>query len=458
MRKINTGITGLDDLLYGGIVQGNCVLIQGIPGAGKTTLGIEFIYRGITQYNEPGVIITCEQFPESIYRDALNFGWDLRKLESINMLRIVCTSPEVLMDTESGLLEDVVAEVGAKRILVDSISHFRNAIGDPLELRRAVYSFCNGLRKLGLTAFLVKEQENTTDGHYDFEEYVLDAVISMKNIEGPAYHRDRLLEITKTRGQEHISGKHSFRITSDGIKVFALQGLINSIKFSNYSDYIISTGISGLDDILNGGFPRGISVAVIGNSGTGKTVLGLQYLIKGALAGDRGVLFSCEESFEHLVGNAHRFGWDLKDLHNRNIVKLLYQSFIETEIDKSIIEIGKAVKSIGAARVVIDSIPGLISRVNDSMLLREKFYYLATYLNSLGCTTLLLGSELDIGKLELLQSIVQGTILLKSTLNNNRRFRHIELYKMRGVNHMTGNHLMQINEQGIQVYPRVGGW
>ncbi|WP_066634004.1 ATPase domain-containing protein [Desulfolucanica intricata] len=458
MQKIKTGITGLDDLLFGGIIQGNCVLVQGIPGAGKTTLGMEFIYRGITSYNEPGVIITCEQFPESIYRDALNFGWNLRELEMADKLRIVCTSPEVLMDTEGSLLEDVVSEIGAKRIMVDSISHFRNVIGDPLELRRSVYSFCNGLRKLGLTALLVKEQENTSEGHYDFEEYVLDAVISVKNVEGPAYRRDRLLEITKTRGQEHISGKHSFRITPGGIKVFALKGLIKSLRQPGCSEQVLSTGIPGLDDILNGGFPRGISVAVIGNSGTGKTVLGLQYLINGSLLGDKGVLFSCEESFEHLVKNAQRFGWDLEDLHRQNKVKVLYQSFIDTEIDKSIIQLGKAVESIGAARVVIDSIPGLISRINDPMLLREKFYYLATYLNSMGCSTLLLGSELDIGKLELLQSIVQGTILLKSTLEHNRRIRHLEVYKMRGVNHMSGNHLMQINKGGIQVYPRIGGW
>lgn len=147
MDKAPTGIKGLDELLYGGILRGNTVLVEGIPGAGKTTFGIEFIYRGITEFNETGVIVTFEELPESIYRDALNFGWDLKALETAGKLRILCTSPEVLVDPEVNLIETVVREVGAKRILVDSISHFHNIINNPLLLRRSVYSFCNGLRR-----------------------------------------------------------------------------------------------------------------------------------------------------------------------------------------------------------------------------------------------------------------------------------------------------------------------
>ncbi|SFR00543.1 RAD55 family ATPase [Desulfoscipio geothermicus] len=159
MDKVRTGINGFDELVYGGIVRGNSVLIEGVPGAGKTTFGIEFVYRGITQFNEPGVIITCEELPESIYRDALNFGWNLQSLEKADKLRILCTSPEVLANAEINLVEEIVNEVGAKRIVFDSISHFRNIVDNPLALRKTVYSFCSGLRRLGLTSFLVKERE-----------------------------------------------------------------------------------------------------------------------------------------------------------------------------------------------------------------------------------------------------------------------------------------------------------
>lgn len=461
MDKAPTGIKGFDDLLYGGIVRGNSVLVEGVPGAGKTTFGIEFIYRGITEFNEHGVIVTCEELPESIYRDALNFGWDLRALEEANKLRILCTSPEVLADAEVNLVEDVVREVGAKRILVDSVSHFRNVVDDSLSLRQAVYSFCNGLRRLGLTAFLVKEQESEGIRDYAFEEYVVDAVIHLENKERPGLYRHRVLEITKTRGQEHIPGKQTFRITNEGINVFPLLGTVAVCGEKQQESEQLHTGIPGLDDLLQGGLPRGVSVAVAGSSGTGKTVLGLQYLVKGAMDyGEKGLFLTLEETPQQLMANARRFNWDISKLQEQEQIKVVYMPLSKMEIDETIIRLGELAKSFGASRLVIDSIYVFLSRIDKAAVLHEKFYSLVTYLNSLNCTTLLISPAWDLadnGKIEVIHSVVQGTILLKSILTQNRRVRQLELYKMRGVNHAMGNHLLEINSSGIQVFPRLGG-
>ncbi len=460
MHTIPTGINGFDKLVYGGIVQGNSVLIEGVPGAGKTTFGIEFVYHGITEFNEPGVIVTCEELPESLYRDALNFGWDLQALEAANQLRILCTSPEVLNDPEVNLIEEVVREVGAKRILVDSISHFRNVISDPILLRRSVYSFCNGLRRLGLTSFLIKERESDGQRDYAFEEYVVDAAIRLENKETPGLHRLRVLEICKTRGQEHIPGKHTFRITEKGIKVFALGAIdINNAVTEDAS--IVHTGVPGLDDLLRGGLPRGVSVAVAGGSGTGKTVMSLQYLIKGALDyGEKGIFLSLEESPPQLLDNARHFGWDLDALQQQNLIKVLYSSLAEMEIDETIIRLGEQIKAFGARRVVLDSIYSFISRIDNISVLHEKIYFLVSLLNKLNCTTLLISPAWEVesgGKLEVIHSIVQGTILLKSKMLQNRRVRQMEIYKMRGVNHAMGYHLFEINSSGTQAFPRLGG-
>jgi len=461
LDKVPTGIKGFDELLYGGIVRGASVLVEGVPGAGKTTFGIEFVYRGITEFNEPGVIVTCEELPESIYRDALNFGWDLRVLEDANKLRVLCTSPELLTDTDVNLVEEVVREVGARRIVVDSISHFRNVINDPISLRRMVYGFCNGLRRLGLTAFLVKERESEGKREYTFEEYVVDAVIRLENKERPGLHRHRMLEISKTRGQEHIPGKHTFSITDDGIKVSALTGIINVHNDVAQERELLYTGIPGLDDLLRGGLPRGVTVAVAGSSGTGKTVLGLQYLAKGALDyGEKGVFLSLEETPSQLLANADRFNWNLRALQKQDMIKFMYKPLSNMEIDETIIWLGELAKSFGARRLVIDSIYGFLNRIDNAAVLYEKFYQLITYLNRLKFTTLLLcpsWEQADGGKLEAIHSIVQGTILLKSILIQNRRIRQLELYKMRGVNHVMGNHLLEINASGVQVYPRLGG-
>lgn len=461
MDKVATGIKGFDELVYGGIVRGNSVLVEGVPGAGKTTFGIEFVYRGIMEFGEPGVIVTCEELPESIYRDALNFGWDLRALEKAGKLRILCTSPELLVDAEVNLIEEVVREVGARRILVDSISHFRNILNDPLSLRRAVYGFCNGLRRLGLTSFLVKERESEGKREYAFEEYVVDAVIRLENKERPGLHRHRVLEISKTRGQDHIPGKHTFRITDEGIKVFALTGGADLYGEAQQENGLLHTGVPGLDDLLQGGLPRGVSVAVAGGSGTGKTVLGLQYLAKGALDyGERGIFLSLEETPPQLLANARRFNWDLHALQEQSLVQVMYMPLSAMEIDETIIGLGEQAKSFGARRLVIDSIYGFLSRIDNAAVLHEKFYCLVTYLNRLKCTTLLVSpawETADGGKVEVIHSVVQGTILLKSILQQNRRVRQLEIYKMRGVNHVTGNHLLEINASGVQVFPRLGG-
>lgn len=461
MDKVSTGIKGFDELVYGGIVRGNSVLVEGVPGAGKTTFGIEFVYRGITEFDEPGVIVTCEELPESIYRDALNFGWDLRALEEANKLRILCTSPELLADAEINLVEEVVREVGARRILVDSISHFRTVLNDPLLLRGAVYGFCNGLRRLGLTSFLVKERESEGQREYAFEEYVVDAVIRLENKEKPGLHRHRVLEISKTRGQDHNPGKHTFRITGEGIKVFALIGRANLYTETRQENELLHTGVPGLDDLLKGGLPRGVSVAVAGGSGTGKTVLGLQYLAKGALDyGEKGIFLSLEETPPQISANARRFNWDLDALQEQGLVKLMYTPLFGMEIDEMIIGLSEQAKSLGARRVVIDSIYGFLSRIDNTAVLHEKFHYLVTYLNRLDCTTLLISPAWEMpdgGKVEVIHSVVQGTLLLKSSLHQNRRVRQLELYKMRGVNHVMGNHLLEINDSGLQLFPRLGG-
>ncbi len=119
MDRVRTGIEGLDQLLYGGFLRGDAILVAGAPGSGKTSLGMQFLYNGITQYQEPGLFITFEEFPQRIYRDARNFGWDFRELEEQGKLKVLFTSPEVLQQDivrDHGLVNEMIAEIGAVRV------------------------------------------------------------------------------------------------------------------------------------------------------------------------------------------------------------------------------------------------------------------------------------------------------------------------------------------------------
>lgn len=462
MLKIRTGVKGFDELFYGGILAGSMVLVEGIPGAGKTTLGIEFIYRGVRDFGENGLILTFEQFPESLYRDACNLGWDLQEMEKENRLRVVCTSPEVALAPELKFLEQVAGEIGAKRVLVDSISHFRQVISNPLKLRQAVYAFCNGLRRLGLTSFLVKEQERDDEDLHTFEEFLVDVVVRLHYGARGGLQRRRTLEIIKSRGQSHFSGRHSFQIKEGGINVYSLRPLLPGPQGGPTTERRVKTGIRGLDDLLQGGFPGGAGIVVAGEAGTGKSVLGTEYLVKGAiLYREKGCYVSLEEPPERIIARSASFSWNLPALIEQSLVQVFYRPFVDVNLDQFITEMGVFIRQHQIKRLVLDSLPALINGVQDTAALREKLFYLTAYLKNLDCTSLFLyptevGQE-D-GQFGIVQSLVQGSILLKSLLFHNRRMRLLELYKLRGTGHATGNHLMEITKGGVQVFPRPGGW
>ncbi len=461
LTKICTGISGFDDLFDGGIIAGNTVLVEGIPGAGKTTLGVEFIYRGIRDFGDPGLVLTFEQFPESLYCDARSLGWDLEALEKENKLRVICTSPDVVLRPDTSFLEEAARSIGAKRVLVDSVSHFRQVVHHSLKLRQAVYSFCNGLRRLGLTSFLIKELEGDTEDYHYFEEFLVDVVVRLHYEAREGLSRQRTVEVVKSRGQPHLSGRHSFQIKEGGTRVFPLRPILADTPKDPPSRQQVPTGIGGLDDLLGEGLPPGISILVAGETGTGKSVLGLEYLVKGALLyQEKGLFMSLEEPSERIFFQSAAFSWDLDALVREGKIHVVFRPFVDVYFDELIINLASYIRKHKIRRLVLDSLPVVIGPIQDVSVLREKLYYMTTNLNNLGCTSLFLyplgrpGSDMQFA---VAQSLVQGSILLKYAWFQNRRMRQLELYKLRGVSHVTGNHIMEITGNGIQVFPRQGG-
>ncbi len=224
MQRVKTGIEGLDEMLQGGFLTQTANLVEGAPGTGKTTLGMQFIYNGIQLYGEPGLIVTFEEFPKQYYRDAASFGWDFRKLEQEGLLKIIMTSPEVTrLDLQSvgGMIESAADEMGARRILVDSLSHFERLTDDPIELRSLEYSFINALKREGLTSVLTRESTallGGTDSGDDNIAFVVDSYILLRYVEIESAIRKALL-VLKFRGSGHAKDIRQFEITGNGIVV-----------------------------------------------------------------------------------------------------------------------------------------------------------------------------------------------------------------------------------------------
>ncbi|MFC5711406.1 ATPase domain-containing protein [Thalassorhabdus alkalitolerans] len=257
--KCATGIQGLDEIIEGGLPEKSAVILEGAPGTGKTTIGIQFLLHGIQQ-NEPGIYITFEEFPEQLYEDMKSYGWDLRKHEINNNLRVVCLSPEVLMEqltTPKGLLEVMVQEIGCKRIVIDSISLFRYLSQEgERDNRKILYTLRNTLRRLGLTSLLIQEQSSLQREDIPFEHFLVDGVIRLYLKEHMSMFRKRTLEVVKMRGARLFEGEHVYRITEEGIYVMlAAQTVVD--KQIDSRDKSVNTGIESLDRLLGGGMAEG---------------------------------------------------------------------------------------------------------------------------------------------------------------------------------------------------------
>jgi circadian clock protein KaiC len=224
MDRVKTGITGLDEMLFGGFLPRTANLVEGAPGTGKTTIGMQFIYTGITQFDEPGLIITFEEFPQQYYHDAATFGWDFEQLEKENKLKVIMTSPEVTrLDVESvgGMIETYVAQMGARRVLVDSITHFERLTQDPIELRSLEYSFINGLKREELTCLLTRESPallgEASEGDSNIA-FMIDTYMLLRYVEIESTIRKALL-VLKMRGSDHEKDIRQFEITDHGVEV-----------------------------------------------------------------------------------------------------------------------------------------------------------------------------------------------------------------------------------------------
>jgi len=224
MERIKTGIAGLDEMLNGGFIAQSANLIEGAPGTGKSTLGMQFIYNGIVLYQQPGLILTFEEFAQQYYDDAESFGWDLRALEKANKLRVIMTSPEVSqaeLEQVDGRIQAVINEIGATRILVDSLSHFDRLSTDPVTRRGILYSFINSLKREGLTSMLTRESQaliGEIEGPEEDVAFVADSYLLLRYVEIESAIRKALL-ILKQRGSDHAKDIRQFEITRSGIEV-----------------------------------------------------------------------------------------------------------------------------------------------------------------------------------------------------------------------------------------------
>lgn len=283
IQRVKTGLPELDELLHGGILAGDSVLVMGAPGTGKTSLGMQYLYNGISLFDEPGIFITFEEFPQQIYRDALTFGWDFRRLEQEDKLKVLFTSPELLqqdLQSEQGMVAEMIREINAQRVVVDSLAHFRRLTQDQSQYREMIYGVVNALKREGLTAMLLQEMSECEKPGASCEEYISDCVICLTR-QVVNEERMRFLEVLKSRGSKYSPVRCLFFIQQGGIRIVPA----HSDPFFRLEE-AVSTGISQLDDLLGGGIPYGSFCLLEIDSGIHQWLFELNFVKETLQAGD----------------------------------------------------------------------------------------------------------------------------------------------------------------------------
>ncbi len=225
--RVPTGIDGLDEMLGGGLLYNSVAVIKGAPGTGKSCLGMEFISKGILDYDESGLIITFEEFPRQLYRDAISIGFDLRAYEHNQKLRTIFTTPGVFLreiQQPGGIFDRTIEEISAKRVFVDSMTQLERITQDPVQLRELMYTFLNGLLRYDITALVTQEDAFIT-GNMSVAEaglsYIVDTIIQLRYVEISS-SMDRAILVLKHRASNHDKSIRRMLITSSGIEVKAV--------------------------------------------------------------------------------------------------------------------------------------------------------------------------------------------------------------------------------------------
>lgn len=464
-----TGISGLDSILEGGIPRSNVTLVEGAIGTGKTTMGVEFVYRGASEFDEPGIIVLFEVSPEKLVRDATQLGWDLAALERQGRVKIVYTTRQVfrqeLQQADSLLLQEAAA-MGAARLFVDGVVGVIDGGGDGQEPREAFHVLVEGLQRDRLTAMLAVEATALNQGQLPLEESIADTVIRLR-MEEVQRATIRSIEIIKSRGHSYQMGRHSFSIVAGrGIEVYrrvqAPRAATRDRAAAFDPSSRVTTGVPGLDEVVNGGYFLGSTTVVAGISGVGKSVMALQYIAEGARLGEPSLMLTLDEQVPQVLRNAKSIGIDLQTHIDRGVVQLYYDPPQEIEVDRHFHNIEQIVKDFRPRRAVLDSISTYGSSLGtEGRLFRDFFHALVALMKEYQVAAVynhenpeMLGMSSMMGAFGM-SSLVDNIILMNWIELGNTFRLGLTVAKMRANPTVRETHECEITDgQGMRVLPR----
>ena len=392
--RVRFGIDGLDNVLFGGLVRHNHVLLEGPAGSGKTTLALSFLYAGAlcsehheaqrlqrvqslqasSPEPEPGLFVSFEMSPSKLLRDAHGFGWELADLMRQGTFTAIEATPAFLLQDlriEHGAFAHQLRAHGIKRLVIDGLTPLRlaferSAMSKAMSFRTCLQQLLGALTRLGVTTIVTSESDGLSSAQLADERYVFDTLITLKRgmhtDRGHASANQRALEIVKSRGQDFVEGRHTLRIEAGrGAVVYQrAQSREPSYRCTQGPELreLHSFGSPAIDQLFGGGLYSGSITLVHGTAGTGKTVAGLQFLVAGAQQeqAQAGLMVSLDEQPAQLIRNAKTLDFPIEALVDSEQLCFLYDSPLDLDLDVHFDCIVKLVERQNIRRIVFDSL------------------------------------------------------------------------------------------------------
>ena len=461
--KVPTGISGLDEILGGGLPPRRLYLIQGAPGCGKTTLALQFLLTG-ARAGEKVLYISLSETREEVEEVARSHGWPLEMVEIVELSAIdqqlaaeaqntLFHSSEVELTETTKLLLDAVERVKPTRVAFDSLSELRLLSQTPLRYRRQILAFKQYFAGRNCTTLLL--DDSTTDTADAHVLSLAHGVLSLQQL-APEYggERRRLL-VRKVRGTTYRGGNHDFVIERGGLTVFPR--LVASEHHRPFSTENVSSGIDGIDTLLGGGLARGTSTLFSGPPGTGKSTLSLKFALAAAQRGEKVAIYTFDESLGILHARAQGLNFGLAELIENGTVCTVQIDPAELSPGELAARIQRAVEQEGVRVVLLDSLNGYLQSMGEDRFLNLQLHELLTYLNQQGIVTMLVVTPH--GLLGNMQAPIDVTYLADTVITFRFFEAHGAVHKAISViKKRTGDHERTIREltihpSGISVGP-----
>ncbi len=367
-QRILTGISGLDDILNGGLPQGHLYLVEGDPGTGKTTLALQFLLAGVKQ-GEKVIYVTLSESRRELEQVISSHGWSSESLQIYEMAPLeddlgpeaqytVFHPSEVeLADTMTAILEQVDA-IQPRRIVFDSLSELRMMARDPLRYRRQILSLKRHFAGRNCTVLLLDDR--TAEGSHDLQlQSIAHGVVMMQSLERDFGIKRRRLEVRKLRGSPFREGFHDYTIETGGLSIFPR--LIAAEHKPGFTRKPVLSGIPALDSLFGGGIDTGTSTLFIGPAGCGKSTLALRYAISSAQRGEKAVIFTFDEALATLLERAKGLGMELSPFLADGSIEIQQIDPAELAPGSFVSRVRSLVDEQGLRVVVLDSLNGFLN-------------------------------------------------------------------------------------------------